>query len=448
MVTKSRPFDILVLGATGFTGRQLVHALLRQVEGRGLRIALAGRRPEALAALQSGLPIVQADAQDDASMAKLARSGHVLLNLAGPYAELGERVIAACVAGGCHHLDLSGEVFWMRRMLHRHHQRAVDAGVLLVPACGYEALPFDLATQAVAHQLWRRHGERCAKVDIAIHLTGAAMTRLSDAVSGGTLASMRAVLEHDQTNSLQRMDCLLPESPDDLPEGWNANAVALANAAPLSPWWDADWASVMAPALPAPFINPALVLRSAALAPAAFTPGFRYREGLQMRDAVERLLGPLARALPASPWVQASLGGTSRAAQWSGAATLAAPLAALSAAAGRQRSLGKQALQRLIEIVGPKPGEGPRPELLDGIAYELHVRAEGEGGTVQRALLRASGHPGYRSTPEMLAAVGLGLAEGRLGEGRAGLLSPGAAFGVDALPLLEAAGVRWTLEKD
>ncbi len=445
MVTNNRPFDILVLGATGFTGRQLVHALLRQVEGRGLRIALAGRRPEALAALQSGLPILQADAADESAMAKLARSGRVLLNLAGPYAERGDTVVAACVAGGCHHLDLSGEVFWMRQMLQRHHRRAQEAGVLLVPACGYEALPFDLATQAVARYLLLRHGERCARVDIAIHLSGAAMTRLSDAVSGGTLASMRAVLEHDQTNSLQRMDCLLP---DDLPEGWNANAVALRNAAPLSPWWDADWASVMAPALPAPFINPPLVLRSAALAPEAFAPGFRYREGLQMRDSVERLLGPLARALPANPWVQASLGGTSRAAQWSGAATLAAPLAALSAAAGRQRSLGKQALQRLIEIVGPKPGEGPRPELLDGIAYELHVRAEGEGGTVQRALLRASGHPGYRSTPEMLAAVGLGLAEGRLGEGRAGLLSPGAAFGVEALPLLEAAGVRWTLEKD
>jgi short subunit dehydrogenase-like uncharacterized protein len=445
MVTKTRPFDILVLGATGFTGRQLVHALQRQVEGRGLRIGLAGRRPEALAALQSGLAILPADAADEASLAKLARSGRVLLNLAGPYAERGEAVVAACVANGCHHLDLSGEVFWMRRMLQRHHAAAQAKGVLLVPACGYEALPFDLATQAIAHYLLLRHGERCAKVDIAIRLTGPAMTRLSDAVSGGTLASMRAVLEHDQTNSLQRMDCLLPE---DLPAGWNANAVALTNTAPLSPWWDADWSSVMAPALPAPFINPPLVLRSAALAPEVFAPGFRYREGLQMRDSVEKLLGPLARVLPSNPWVQASLGGTSRAAQWSGAATLAAPLAALSAAAGQGGSMSRQALQRLIELVGPKPGEGPRPEALDAMGYELQIRAEGEAGTVQRALLRAKGHPGYRSTPEMMAAIGLGLAEGRIGAGKAGLLSPGAAFGVEALPLLETAGVRWTLEKE
>lgn len=445
MVTKTRPFDILVLGATGFTGRQLVHALQRQVEGRGLRIGLAGRRPEALAALQSGLDILPADAADEASMGKLARSGRVLLNLAGPYAERGEAAVAACVAHGCHHLDLSGEVFWMRQMLHRHHEAARARGVLLVPACGFEALPFDLATQAVARYLLLRHGERCVKVEIAIRLTGPSLTRLSDAISGGTLASMRAVLEHDRSDSLQRMDCLLPE---ELPEGWNANAVALANGAPLSPWWDADWASVMAPALPAPFINPPLVLRSASLAPDAFAPGFRYREGLQMRDSVERLLGPLARALPHSPWVLAGLGGTSRAAQWSAAATLAAPLAALSAAAGKQQGMSRQALQRLIELVGPKPGEGPRPELLDGVGYELQVRAEGEGGTVQRALLRASGHPGYRSTPEMMAAVGLGLAEGRLGAGKAGLLSPGAAFGVEALPLLETAGVRWILEKD
>ncbi len=442
----SKAFDILVLGASGFTGRQLVHALLRQSEGRGLRIALAGRRPEALAALQSGLDIITADAADERAMARLARSGRVLLNLAGPYAERGDGVVAACVAGACHYLDLSGETFWMRQMLLRHHETARQRGVLVVPACGFEALPFDLVTQAVARQLLLRQGERCVRVDIGLRLTGPAIHRLSDAVSGGTLASMRAILEHDQTHCLQRMDCLLPEPPEALPPGWNANAVALANAAPLSPWWDADWGSVMAPLLPAPFINPPLVLRSVALNAEAFAPGFRYREGLQMRDSVEQLLGPLARALPATPWVQASLGGTSRAAQWSGAATLAAPLAALAAAAGKQRSLGHQALQRLIELVGPKPGEGPRPEALDQMGYELQVRAEGEGGTLQRGLLRASGHPGYRSTPEMMAALGLALAEGRIGAQRAGLLSPGAAFGSAALPLLEDAGLRWTLE--
>lgn len=433
-------FDLIVLGATGFTGRQLVKALRRQVNGH--RIALAGRRPEALAELAgSDFEVLPADLLDPSSLRRAAAQGRVMLNLAGPYAEQGEAVVAACIEAGCHHLDLSGEVFWMRQLLRRQHDRARLAGLLLVPACGYEALPFDLAAQALARHLQLRHGERCVQLDIGIEFTGSGIRRLADAVSGGTLASMRSVLQHDQGASLQRMDCLLPEN---LPPGWNANAVAIANAAPLSSWWDEGFRSVMAPALPAPFINPPLLLRSAALAPEAFAPAFRYREGLLLREEVERRLGGLARWLPQQGWAQAGLGGTSLAAQWSAGAALAAPMAAFSAAATGQR--GRQALQRLTEWLGPKPGEGPSEAQLDAMGWRLRCRALGDGGTLLQGLLEAEGHPGYRSTPEMLAAIGLALAEGRLGEAKSGLLSPGAAFGPEGLDALRAARVSWTME--
>jgi len=446
VTVSKKPFDVLVLGATGFTGRQLVRALRRQSAGRGLRVALAGRRPEALEAVSGGsFQVLPADLGDAASIAKLARSGRVLLNLAGPYALQGEPVVQACLAGGCHHLDLSGETFWMRQMVQRHHAEAQRKGLLIVNACGYEALPFDVLTQAVAAQMQSCHGQRLTELDVAVRFTGPGIRRLSDAVSGGTLASMGTVLALDRSNSLQRMDCLLP---DELPEGWNANAVAQRNAAPLSPWWDERWGSVMAPTLPAPFINPPLVLRSAVLTAGAFAPNFRYREGMAMRDGVEPWLGPIASMLPARAWVQAGLGATSRAAQWSTAATLSAPLAAMSAAAGAPSDLGRQALQRLIELVGPKPGEGPSPEALDAMGYALRWRAVGEGGGALHGELVAEGHPGYRSTPEMMAAVGLALADGTLGAGRSGVLSPGAAFGPDAMTTLADAGVTWTVEND
>ncbi len=448
MITAAKkPFDLLVLGATGFTGRQLVQALQRQSAGKGLRIGIAGRRPEALAALgATEFTALPANLNDPASIHKLARSGRVLLNLAGPYAEHGEAVIEACLEGRCHHLDLSGEVFWMRQMLARHHAMALKRGVLLVPACGYEALPFDVLTQAAAQAMVDRHDQRAAHLHIGVAFTGSAIKSLGDAVSGGTLASMRTVLQHDRSDSLQRMDCLLPEA-DDLPDGWNANSTALRNAAPLSPWWDAPWSTVMAPNLPAPFINPPLVLRSAALAPDRFAHNFRYREGLQMRGSVERLLGPVARNLPSSTWAQLGLGGASRAAQWSAAATLAAPLAALSATAASASSLARQSLQRMIELVGPKPGEGPSEALLAGTGYELHWRLVGERGARLSGTLHAQGHPGYRSTPEMMAAVGLALASGELAQGRAGFLSPGAAFGPEALMVLTDAGLRHELHE-
>ncbi len=436
-----------VLGATGFTGRQLVAALQRQAPGRGLRIVLAGRRPQALAALAeaSGFTTQVCDVDDPRALRRLARASRVMLNLAGPYAKRGEPVVQACLEALCHHLDLSGEVFWMRRMLLRHHEAAERRGVLLVSACGYEALPFDLGAQALAWQLLRQHGQRCQSLDVAVRFTGSGLRRLSDAVSGGTLASLQVMLEEDVGDTLQRMDCLLP---DTLPEGWNANAVALHNAVPLSPWWDQEAATVMAPMLPAPFINPALVLRSAVLRREAFAPSFRYREGLAMREGVDQLLSPVARVLPSFSLAQAGLGGTSRAAQWSAAATLAAPLAALSAAAGGRSSLARQALRRIVELVGPKPGEGPREQQLDGMGYALQLRAVGERGKTLHGHWAAQGHPGYRSTPEMMAALGLALAEGRLGQGQAGWLSPGAAFGPEAWSVLQAAGcLQWTVSE-
>ncbi len=445
---KSR-FDLIVLGATGFTGRQLVRALRRQAAGRGLKLALAGRRPEALAELAgSDFATLAADLDQPESLETLARSGRVLLNLAGPYAERGEAMLLACLQANCHHLDLSGETFWMRRMVQRHHALALRRKTLAVHACGYETLPFELCAQGAAQALQARHGERLAGLNIAVHFTGPPLARLGDALSGGTLASMRMVLAHDHSNSLQRMDCLLPE---DLPLGWNANAVALANAAPLSPWWDEPAASVMAPALPAPFVNPPLLLRSAALAPERFAPNFRYREGLAMRDLAERLLAPFSRHAPGSDnllarWTLAGLGGASLAAQWSAAAAIAAPLAAFASAT--QSDAARQALQTLLERFGPKPGEGPSDAALDAMGYELHWQAQGEAGTALSGKLTAQGHPGYRSTPEMMAAVGLALAEGRLGRGRAGVLGPGAAFGPEALPLLHDAGLNWTMDDD
>ena len=441
-------YDLIALGATGFTGRQLVRALRRQAAGRGLRLALAGRRPAALAELAGAdFDVLQADLLEPASIHALARQGRVLLNLAGPYAERGEAVLAACIGAGHHHLDLSGETFWMRQMVRQHHAIALRKQALAVNACGYEALPFELCAQGAAAALMNRCGERLAKLDVVVHFTGPTLTRLSDALSGGTLASMRMVLAHDRSDSLQRMDCLLPEP---LPEGWSAKAASLANAAPLAPWWDAEAKSVMAPTLPAPFVNPPLLLRSAALAPDRFAPTFRYREGLALRGMAEGLLARFAGLLPAGegPLARlglAGLGGASLATQWSAAASLAAPLAAFSAAS--QSDTARQALQKLIERFGPQPGEGPSEAMLDAMGYRLDWRAAGERGARLSGSLHAQGHPGYRSTPEMMAAVGLALAEGRLGRGRAGVLGPGAAFGPEALPLLQPAGLNWTIHE-
>ena len=127
----SKPFDLIVFGATGFTGRQTVRSLARRSAGRPLRWAVAGRNEERLrAAIREMVPpavaqpgIVVADIGDADSLQALAAQTAVLLNLAGPYALTGEAVVQACIAQGTHCLDLTGETFWVRQLIERQFGR-------------------------------------------------------------------------------------------------------------------------------------------------------------------------------------------------------------------------------------------------------------------------------------------------------------------------------------
>ena len=407
----AKPFDVVILGATGFTGRQAVRAMRRQ--GEGVRWAIAGRNAHAMAALvgdgaKRGAPkpgVLLADTTDAESLHTLASQTRVLLNLAGPYALTGEAVVAACIAHGTHHLDLAGETFWVRQMIARHHAAAQQAGVKIIPSCGYEVLPFDLATLWIADALRQHHGQACREVKLIVSFTGKRMTSLADAASGGTVASMRMLLEHDTTDSVRNMACLLPEDRSDL------KAVARRSAIAWVPQYDADVKAVTAPTVPAPFINPPMVLRSWALIDdeTLFTSDFCYREGTHMGNLVK-----------APAFVPA-------------AATL--PL-----------QFQRNALRKLIERFAPQPGEGPSEAALDGTGYAFDIFATGAGGARLQGRMEADGHPGYRSTPEMAVAVANGLALGTLGRTpHFGVVTPASGLGLEAVEALVPAGVRFSL---
>ena len=133
-------------------------------------------------------------------MQKLAAQTSVLLNLAGPYAPSGEAVVQACIGQGTHYLDLSGETFWVQQLIARHHRAAQAAKVRIIPCCGYEALPFDLTALWAATQVRDRFGEACSEVKLVVSFTGKRITHIKDAVSGGTVASMRSLLEFDSSD--------------------------------------------------------------------------------------------------------------------------------------------------------------------------------------------------------------------------------------------------------
>ncbi len=431
----ARPFELILLGATGFTGRQALRAVLRQRPEA--RIAVAGRNADKLRALVAEMlspgarapEIRVADTRDADSLHALARQGQVLFNLAGPYHATGDAVVAACIAAGTHYLDLSAETFWMQRLVREQHAAAVAAGVKIMPCAGYEALPFDLATLWAAHQLRERAGEACASVKIGVTITGRPSADPRDLVSGGTAASVLELLAHDHSDCLRDMACLLPPGAPEHDE------VARRNALQWLPRFDGDLQSVLAPTLPGPFINPPVILRGVALAQAQaatlFSDDFRYQEGT-----------PMARLLPGGGrWLPQP---ASRALQWAMAASVAAPLANLSASIAGPLRFQRQALRALLQRLVPKPGSGPSERALDAIGYELEVVARGARGACFRGRVVAAGHPGYRSTPEMAVCVALGLADGSLGRTpHVGIVSPAAGLGIEAVPALAAAGVRF-----
>lgn len=432
----ARPFDVVLFGATGFTGRQAMLAMLRRGATQSLRWAVAGRRPDKLEALVAEwVPaaverpgIVVADAEDSDSVHAMAAKARVLLNLAGPYARKGEVVVQACIASGTHYLDLSGETFWVQQMIARHHRAARTAEVKIIPCCGYEAFPFDIATLWMAEQIRERYDEPCREVKVVVSFTGKRIRGIADAVSGGTVASLSSLLELDNTDCVRNPACLLP------PDATDAKEVAARNAYRFIPQFDEDVHAVTSPNIPAPFVNPPIVLRSCALMANEgwFTGDFRYVEAMSMKSLV-----PEVAFLPDSATVPL---------QWAAAASLSAPLANLSAALAGPLRFERGAMRKVVDWLAPKPGRGPSEEALSGSGYGFELFAVSQSGKKLQGRLQAQGHPGYRSTPEMVVTAAIGLAKGTLGRTpHFGVVTPASGLGIEAVGALREAGVTFSL---
>ena len=167
------PFDVILLGPTGVTGREVARYLAWRAPQLGLTWAVAGRDRDRIdAALErvGATPdgIVLADVGDAASIDAMVERGRVVANLVGPYARYGEPVHRACAGAGVHQLDLTGEIEWVARMIARHEPAAQATGAAIVSCAGFESLPFDLAAllaASTAHAARRlaRHGDRCGR---------------------------------------------------------------------------------------------------------------------------------------------------------------------------------------------------------------------------------------------------------------------------------------------
>ena len=161
-------FDIIIYGATGFTGRLVVEYMLtREPEVPQVRWAMAGRSADKLAAVRDEVgaptdtPLIVADADQPETLDDLVRQTRCVLSTVGPYTHYGEPLVAACARNGTDYVDLSGEVLWMKDMIEHYGSAARASGARIVHSCGFDSVPFDLGVQYLQEEAVRRFGGAC-----------------------------------------------------------------------------------------------------------------------------------------------------------------------------------------------------------------------------------------------------------------------------------------------
>ena len=188
----SSKFDIVVYGATGFTGQLVAEYLAAHYKGDGnLKWAMAGRSLDKLASVRDaiGAPadtaLIAADAGDPASLKAMVDQTKSVITTVGPYQLYGSELVAACAASGTDYLDLCGEPIWMRQMIDAHEATAKSSGARIVFSCGFDSLPFELGVFFVEEEAKKVFGAPASRVKGRVR-------NMKGTFSGGTAASIKA----------------------------------------------------------------------------------------------------------------------------------------------------------------------------------------------------------------------------------------------------------------
>ncbi len=388
----ARPFDVVVWGATGFTGRLVAEHLARA--GGGVRWAMAGRNHEKLAATRDDIaarvpsaasaPLLVGDAGDPASLDAIASQARVVCATVGPFAKHGEPIVAACVKNGADYCDITGEPHFIRRIIDTYDQAARAAGVRVVPTCGFDSIPSDLGVLVLAEHAREELGRALAEVR-------AYVTAAKGGMSGGTAASMLLLLEAAASDRALRRLLADPYglSPD------RANDLSTDGRDPLAPRWDGEAGGWAAPWMMAA-INTRVVRRSNALLGHRYGKGFRYQESMLMKG---RLAGGAMAAGTAVGMGVAitALSASAAARRWAEkklpsrtGAVGARSRGGLLQAAHARRARGRRAR----DARGARRGPG-RPGLRGHLAHARRVRDVPRARRAAARLRRRRPHPGH-----------------------------------------------------
>ncbi|KQV86905.1 trans-acting enoyl reductase family protein [Pelomonas sp. Root1237] len=404
----NREFDLIVFGATGFTGR-LVAEYLHLSGAGGARWAIAGRSLDKLGKVRDELhlppsvALLKADANDAAALKALVARTRCVITTVGPYQLHGEPLATACAEGGTDYVDLCGEPLWMAKMIDKLTPLAQKSGARIVFSCGFDSIPFDLGVVYLQAEAQKRFGAPLPEVRGRV-------ARVKGTASGGTLASMMETIE-----AVRREPGLIKvmANPFALTPGFKGPRQPGGQAADFDGWAD-RWSGPFFMAT----INTKNVHRSNALRGHPWGADFIYSEKLLTGKPGQADKGrKKAIALARFTKLQnLALGFT--------------PTRAL-----------------LRRFVLTQPGDGPDKAAREAGHYELWFTGRSAGGELLRAVVKGDRDPGYGSTCKLISEAALCLVQD---VGRdatpGGIWTPGSAMGLALVRRLhERAGLTFEI---
>jgi short subunit dehydrogenase-like uncharacterized protein len=376
MTKATAEFDIVVFGASGFTGRLVAEYLAERYAG-DLKWAMAGRNLDKLASVRDEIgasktiPLIAADTGDAASLEALCRRTKVVLTTVGPYQLYGEPLVAACASTGTDYVDLCGEPAWMRHMIDAHDGAAKASGARIVFSCGFDSIPSDLGVYLAQKEAKARFGAPAPRIKGRVR-------KMKGTFSGGTAASLKATM---QAASNPEVLALL-KSHFSLTPGFTGPKQPHG----MSPQFDealGSWATAFVMAA----INTRNVHRTNFLLGHAYGADFVYDEML--------LTGPGDKG------------------------------EAIAKAVASDKSM--------MSDDGPKPGEGPSKAEREAGHFDILFVAEMPDGRHLQSVVTGDRDPGYGSTSKMIAESAVCLVRDMAGAA-GGITTPGALM---AEPLMK-----------
>ena len=389
-----KDIDIIIYGATGFTGKLCVKYF--QSLNTTVTWAMAGRNLIKLQKVaddhQAKVEILLADSDDESALDNLTSRARVILSTTGPFHRYGSKLVASCIKNHAHYVDITGENFWVKGLIEKHHAEASAKGIRIIPSCGFDSIPSDLGAFFSAQAI----GKPIKRIESFHSYEGGA--------SGGTLETMFSMGELDLGDDLTNPFLLNPEdSYSDEQMQLSSDRVGIAKKSEINAW---SGPFIMATA------NTRVVRRTEALLALrqeSYGPDFTYQEHAFHKS-----------------W-------------WSAAKSLV--LTGLSVL------ILLSPLKRLVKPFLPKPGEGPSETVQENGWFDCKFIVEANDGTKSVFNMNGKGDPGYKVTSKLVSECALCLIEDQDalpgGSEYGGILTSASGLGESLIARLKRVGINF-----